>query len=225
MEKPLKKAGWAGIIMIILAIIFVIIMIPLSFLGGAGVQVFQIIYKIVLLLLGIVFIYGFILLGKKFKNKFLIIMAWIGIIFAVVFVIISIFYNPLQPSFLTEENLLKLNESFANFQNLENFNPDNPEIVWQALESDSFVMEFLTQIVIYFIILYLIVAVIFGVYTILFGVALFKISKKVDYAKPAAILNIIAGATYFIFIGFLVKLVAFIFEIVMFFAASKKFEK
>lgn len=235
MEKPLKKAAWAGIISIILAVAFVIVMIPFSFLGSNFVQVAQIIYQIIILLLGVIFIFGFIVLGKKFKNKFLVVMAWIGIIFAIVFTLISLFYNPFQPDFLTEENLLKLNASLASsFQNLENlenldglenFDPDNPEMVFDALELDPFAKEFLTQMIVYFLVVYLVIAIGFGLYSILFGVALLKISKKVDYAKPAAILNIVAGATYFIFAGFLIKLVAFVFEIIMFFAASKKFEK
>lgn len=235
MEKPLKKAGWAGIIVLILAVIFMIISIPLTLLGTTVVQISQVIYQIIALLLGVIFIYGFIVLGKKFKNKFLVVMAWIGIIFAIGFTIGSLFFNPMQPDFLTEENFLKLNESLVNsFQNLENlenledlegFDPDNPKEVFDAIELDPFAQEFFTKLMMYFLIWYLVMAVGFGVYTILFGVALLKLSKKVDHAKTAAILNIIAGATYFIFVGFLIKLVAFIFEVIMFFAASKKFEK
>jgi uncharacterized membrane protein len=75
------------------------------------------------------------------------------------------------------------------------------------------------------IIIWVVFSLIMGAYYILFGIGLLKIENKVEHAKTAAILEIISGATVIIFIGFLIKLVATIFEIVMFFKASEKLEK
>jgi len=83
----------------------------------------------------------------------------------------------------------------------------------------------LTSTIGYFIRTFLIFTITYGIYSILKGIGLIKIRKKAKYAKYAGIFNIIAGATYFIFIGFLILIVARIIEILMFIKASEKLEK
>ncbi|MBI5803609.1 hypothetical protein HY450_00020 [Candidatus Pacearchaeota archaeon] len=91
--------------------------------------------------------------------------------------------------------------------------------------AQEIVAEDAGTIFIFLIILWIVIALIAGAYSVLFGVGLLKIKNKVAYAKTAGILEIIAGATYFILVGFLVKFAAFVFEIVLMFKASQKFEK
>ena len=54
-----------------------------------------------------------------------------------------------------------------------------------------------------------------SLFSILFGIALLGIRKKVKYAKIAGILEIIGGFTLIIFVGFILMLVAFVFEIII----------
>jgi len=64
--------------------------------------------------------------------------------------------------------------------------------------------------------------IIYSVYTIVFGIALLKLKNKLEHAKATGILMIISGATYIIFIGFVIRFVAWIFQIMLLFEASKK---
>ena len=66
--------------------------------------------------------------------------------------------------------------------------------------------------------------VVLGVFSILFGLGVKNLGGAVDYSRPVGILNVIAGATYLILIGYFVKLVAFVFEIALLFKASGKSE-
>ncbi len=52
--------------------------------------------------------------------------------------------------------------------------------------------------------------------------AFLKLGKNVEYSNLAGILEIVGGATVFIGIGFLVLVVAFVFEIIILFNESKK---
>lgn len=77
----------------------------------------------------------------------------------------------------------------------------------------------------FFLVFWIIFIIPFSAYSILFGIALMKLDKKVEHARVTGILEIVAGATYIIFIGFIIKIVAWIFELVLMFKASKKFER
>ena len=81
--------------------------------------------------------------------------------------------------------------------------------------------DFVVLVLVLFIVSYIIT----GVFLILFGVGLLKLKGKVEYAKVAGILNIIAGATCIILVGYLLAMAANIVEVILMFKASKKFEK
>lgn len=66
--------------------------------------------------------------------------------------------------------------------------------------------------------------VIMAAISITFGIALLKMKDKHEMAKATGIVEIIAGATLIILIGFIIKIVAYVMEIVMLFNASKKLE-
>lgn len=74
-----------------------------------------------------------------------------------------------------------------------------------------------------FLVLFLISVGIISICNILFGIGILKL-EKIRYAKAVGILEIISGATYIIFIGFLVKVVAMVLEIIMFFNLTKKYD-
>ncbi|MFH1290785.1 MAG: hypothetical protein ABIH92_05260 [Nanoarchaeota archaeon] len=199
MEKPLKVAAWSGIISLIVSLVS----LPFLFLGGDGVlsTVAAIFVTLIGGVLGAFFLYGFVVLGKRFKNTLLVVMAWIGIVFA----ILSIFMGLIG-------NVVSLVQPVS----------AQDEISVDGLED---IDEAAVMMIMFFLIVWVLIAVVIGVYTILFGVAILRLKDKVCYSKPAGILNIVAGATYVIFVGFLVRLVAFIFEIMLMFNASEKFEK
>ena len=71
------------------------------------------------------------------------------------------------------------------------------------------------SLLIVFVIFYLGFIFLYGVPSILFGIGLLKLRGKVENAHVTGILNIVGGATVFIFIGFLVLAVAYIFEIIL----------
>jgi len=71
---------------------------------------------------------------------------------------------------------------------------------------------------------HLVYSLVVGVLSILHGIALLKVGKKINYSKPAGVLNIVAGATMIIFVGYMVMIAAIILEILLLFEASKKFE-
>lgn len=65
---------------------------------------------------------------------------------------------------------------------------------------------------------------IFGVFSILFGIGVKKLGPGVEYSKASGVLNIVAGITYVVIIGYFVKIVAFVFEIALLFKSSGKIE-
>jgi len=179
-QKPLKHSAWSGIFLIILyiPILFFSIILRLREPEAFSPQtyLFPVIILFVLIILNIIFLYGFVILGNKFKNKFLVFSAQIGIIINVLINILIIY--------LVLTNLTQIATSIYSY---------------------SYIFS--------------------GIILILLGIGLLGVSKKIKYAKIAGILSIIAGVTYWIFIGYIISFVVLVFEILIFFNTSKKFEK
>jgi hypothetical protein len=175
MGNRLKVAAWCGIVSIVLNVIS-------SFLYSAsgGSKIFPIVISVISGILGLFFLYGFIILGKTYKNKLLSVMAWIGIILAVVFLILTLF---------------GFGEKIAGLADIS-----STEVNVTAL-----------------VVMWLVASIVLGLYSILFGVGLLRLKKNVEYARASGILSVIAGATYIIFIGFFVQIVASVLELIMFF--------
>jgi len=106
MVKPLKIAGIFGIVLLVLVVISVILSLS-TFFGvvssiksGGEIEAFQTQAKgilnfvtIILLisyLVSLGFFYGFVALGKRFKNKMLLITGWIFIILAILGFILTL---------------------------------------------------------------------------------------------------------------------------------------
>ncbi|MBS3092250.1 hypothetical protein J4466_02415 [Candidatus Pacearchaeota archaeon] len=212
MKKPLKVAAWSGLFLIILSII---VNIPPYLIKNTRILnlITSPIYLITSIL-AIFFAYGFVALGKKFNNKLLVVLAWIGIAISILLSILFLFGTIFsiigfsQPSLSPENFTTNLTGNFSSSYELQ-----------QSLGSG-----FLGIILGIFIVL-IIIVILISVLSILNGVALLKLKGKVSLAETAGILEIIGGATLIIFIGIFVLLAAYIVEIIMFFKASKKFEK
>ena len=217
-KNPLRAAGIAGIILFIFVFFYSMIIGAVEQIspGTLPLNIFQPIYSLITLFLTIVFYYGFIYLGKKYDSKLLVSMSWILIILGV---LVSVFFmlNPVEDYFI--ERGLALNDTLAEYGVTEDFNGEMPEEAKLALQ------EFLMEVVLIALLAFAIFSIVLGVFTILFGVGLLKIKKKVKLAKASGILEIIAGATYILFIGYLIAIAAGVVEIIMFFKAANVLDK
>jgi hypothetical protein len=148
------------------------------------------------LIFGILFYYGFIILGKKHGKKFITVISWIFIIVFVLFFLFQVI-NLFKPNFLGE---IFFTEEPSNIEDFIN---------------DLFDTLFLLLIIL------IVVGIVLIVLGILFGVGLLKLSGQVKYAKVTGILEIIGWSTLIIGIGFFVLLVSGIFKILLLFKASK----
>lgn len=89
MKKPIKLAAYSYIILLILGLItgfFYSSYIPLD-----KITSFGLILQIANFIFATLAIYGFIVIGKKYKNQLLINISWIGIIFLFIYVLYIVF--------------------------------------------------------------------------------------------------------------------------------------
>jgi len=196
-KKPLKIAAYSYITFLILGFIATGLVFE-SNLGFIPITDFSLtsitlIFYIISFILSLFAVYGFIVLGKKFKNKFLIIITYIGIILLLIHLLYILFGG-----------------FFINI----------PEISTTGIFDKTGIDNF----TIFFLLAYFTYSIIFGLHAIFFGMALLKLGKKIRYSKTAGILNISAGATMILSIGYFIMIVAIIMEILLLFEASKKFE-
>jgi uncharacterized membrane protein len=223
MKKPLKVAAWSGVGIFVIGIISSIVKeILLS--SGVSVEVTSIVgspFSIVSLIFGVLFMYGFVVLADKFDGTLLKVMAWIGIVayslfllFAVVgliFSLVGLSLPALSPEVLNFSSGEEVSEFDFDFEGGEFDMEEFKVIIWEIL--------------LLVLAIWLLVAIPLSIYMVLFGVGMLKLKNDVPLAKTVGVLNIVAGATFVIFIGIFIALVAYIFEIVMFFQASNKFER
>lgn len=218
MKRPLKTGAYCGIALLIIAVISNIITQITGYykIENAFLYSFFVLVGWIDLLLMIFFIYAFVVLGKKFKSKLLVVMSWIFIGIAILVLVSSVFGSIItlipKASAATDAS-----QSIENL--LTEIKSSNPNLIGELTpEEEKLVATF-------FIIAWLIISAILGILSILFGIGLLNLRKNVKYAKATGILNIIAGATYIIFIGFIIELAAFIVGVILLFNAAKKFEK
>lgn len=198
MVNTLKVSAWCGILAIIASFI------P-SFIFSGDLSQFGIfmVFGFVSLILWSIFAYGFFVIGKRYKSNFLKVITIIGIVLLVVGFFVAM---PLDS---------ELFSSLEKYQDLESFDELSPEEMQEFRED---VLKILSL----FLVMYIFGAIFLGAVTLLSGVALFRLRKKVKHAKTAGILKIIAGATYIIFIGFIFRMIAFVFELIIMFQESEK---
>lgn len=223
MVKTFKIAGIFGVLLIALSLI-VFLFYFITLLGmfsdvAAGryaiarLQENALISTSVLTIIGLVssllsigFLYGFVALGKRFDNKMLIITGWVFIVFTIITIILTgIFYmtGDLYPT----EQELEANSSILNiFKQRMNQIPvvgTVLNILGGAIFWPLAIVFILGKFILH----------------LMFGIGLIKLNKKgVPSASWAGWFEIIS-----IFISSL-NFFALIFETVMFFRASSKFE-
>ncbi|MAH06689.1 hypothetical protein CMI38_00380 [Candidatus Pacearchaeota archaeon] len=212
MGKPLRSAGIAGIVLLFYFYVYLVIQKVISLMG---LEIISTISFIIFIIIGIassiLFLYGFALLGRMFNSKLLQIISWIAIILSI---ITTLF-------FLVGGNLIGQNitDKYGDLASLDLENSENNnEKLANELQED------IAKIMGYIFISFIVYSLIHGLISIFLGIGMLKLKGKVEHAKIIGILNIIAGLTYLIFIGFLIKSVSSIFEIIMFFKTSKKYE-
>jgi len=242
MKKPFKIAGICGIIMLVIGLIvgivsMIISLIPildnpslesmdtaeyydLTFENTKPVYLINAIATFVVLPFLVLFIYGFVVLGKRFKNKLLMTVAWIFIVsfvLASLMTLVSVLTGDIYP----DVNALKELATMENYNELNFFsilsesmklgmkqNPVFAPVFYLIGESDILFWLFLILIIIGTFLLYL-----------LLGIGIIKLKKsQVPLAIPLGIFAILSP-----FWG-LFDLTFRIMAIVMFFKLSKKFE-
>jgi len=94
MNKAMRYAGTSGIFVVILSLISLGVF-TLRFMGAGSAEtmMISIIGGIAYLIFVIPFIYGFILLGEKTKNRILVYSAYLGLIVIIPSTLVSIFFE------------------------------------------------------------------------------------------------------------------------------------
>ena len=198
-SKPIRLAAYSYLVFLAASFL-------LGIFSGILPYVVSSVFYVVGILL-IFFIYkGFVIIGKKLKSNFLVIISWIGILIGILY-----FLYIALGGFLID--IPQISE-----QDIESFQTQDPS---GEVDSDHPVYKLL----IFGLVSYLVTSIVLGTLSILFGVALFKLRKKISYAGATGILNIVAGATLVIFIGYLIMIPAAIMEVILLFEASRRFEK
>lgn len=199
-SKWLKIAGIAGILVIVFLVLASIF--ETFFAKGVAFRHVSIIFSLLISIFLILFFYGFVVLGKKYGKKLIAVISWIFIIFIVLFIVLEILLLIFQEAIM---NFLfgSLNISSAELFGIEALISTPPSIA--------------VSLIIAFILIGLVVIIL----NILFGVGLVKL-REVKFSKIAGILHIIGACSLIIGIGFLVLLIAFVFEIILLFRESKQ---
>ncbi|MDP2926256.1 MAG: hypothetical protein Q8N99_07805 [Nanoarchaeota archaeon] len=213
MKKPIKTAAFSGLILIIVWTITNLLFLVIDYdntIGKTSLNYFFILINWMQYLLIIFFYYGFACLGKRFNSRLLKIMSWIMIILGFLLLFYSVYSQTLSivRPVSAQDNIGDIIKNYDSEINLNNY----PDAQKQAMEKLA-----LTA--------WLIISIGFGIITILFGIGILNLGNKIRLSKVAGILNIIAGSTYLIYIGFFIKFIAMIFEISLLFLASKRFER
>lgn len=223
MKKESKKSprkinvfniAWmAGIGMVIFAILGTIIS---NILQGNPTLVsgWSIIQSVIMLVLSITVSYGFYALGKKYNSTLLKVVSLVMIVLTLVSFLANIFIlSPLANNAAT--SVIKIAADMN--LNPESMTEEQQQAFGAAVLNDPAFRVILSSI----LGLLALYVVIFAILSILFGIGLLKIKKQVKYAKVTGILEIIGGATAVILIGFLIMLVAFVYELIILYRESK----
>jgi len=210
-KKTLKFSAYSGVLFIAIFFIFAIINQIITVSGLENLLVMSsVIFAFLMAFFSLSFIYGFVILGKRFDNKLLVILAYVMIILWILYLILALFGNSLF-------DFTKITNDPV-FQDYISSSAIDKQLAFEDLSpaAQEFIINFAKIVIV--------IAILCSVYLVLFGLSLLRLKDKVKYSKVSGILNIIAGITLIIIVGIFVKMIAFILEIMMFFEASKKFE-
>ncbi len=223
MKNPINAAGISGLIGIGLSLI----------LGFIGIPYIYFIGILIISILFLIYYYGFFVIGKRYNNKLLKVMA----VYFMIFVILSglpltlYLKNSILSMipFSSEEissfdgKIKSLEEKYGGRYNI-------PEDVLKkelqpAIDKLTVNLEPLIRDVLKILIfLHIGFFVFYGIPKIFFGIGLIRLGNKVKYSKVTGILNIVGGASLIIIIGYLVLVAAFILELMLLFVEAKKYK-
>jgi len=151
----------------------------------------------------ILFFYGFVILGVRYKRRLLRVISWLFIvlgILGILFQIALLVFPEILEGIFQKEAILGIKSV-----------GDIPEFVSEILAVELPILILGT--------LLLLIIVVFG---ILFGVRVLKLRDEVKFAKIVGILNIVGFSLLLVGIGIFVLFASLIFEIILLFGESKK---
>jgi hypothetical protein len=217
MINSLKLAAWSGVA------IFILYIFSSFFNSALGFGFWNYIFIILSSAAGMIFAYGFFVLGKKYKQG---LVKGFSIYFIVIGVILMILILLLMP------RLQGFVSSVENFQGLETQMQTLSEkyggednIPQEEIDKLTEPYADITLIFLkWFLIGYGLLVIFYGIPRIFYGIGLLKLQKQVELSKAAGILNIIGGATMIVFVGGILMGIAFILEMIILFKESAKFE-
>jgi len=198
-----------------------------TFFSGVALAIFMLLgffvfvpaISIITTILMIIFICGFYALGKRYDSKLLKVTS----ILLILLIFASIFVASFSISPMTQKMVVLVGETAINagigITDITTMTSEQQTILGQALMQNP---EFLRIAGIFF---GLLLAYLLGIIilSILLGVGLIKLKDNVDYAHVAGILQVVGGATIILFgVGFLVLLVAFVYNLIIMYKESKK---
>lgn len=221
MRNAIKTAAICGIITIAFGIFSGLSQIIFLGVGLHKASIgFSIFTGVIVEVMGMLFYYGFFVIGRRYDADLLKGVSVYLMFFCILMLLVSIpliFYAKNTYSSFdvkdAREKLEKINMTYGGWENV-------PKDVMEKEFNNIFSPLF--WIIGLMIIFYIFLFLFYGIPKILFGIGLLKVGKKIEYARITGILNIVAGATMIIFIGYFIFLVAFIFEIVLLFAEAEK---
>lgn len=215
MVNPIKLAAWCGVAMLVLSFLSPII----NSIFGLGALSY--ILMILSSAAGVTFLYGFVVLGSKYKQGLLKGFAIYFIVLAVIALIVSIVALPQIQSFTAktekfndvQKEITALGEKYGGEENI-------PEEEMNKL-MDPYT-DLIFTILKWFLVFYILFVILYGIPNIFYGIGLLKLKDKVELSKAAGLMKIIGGATTIIFIGGLLIFIGFILEMVILFKESEK---
>jgi membrane protein insertase Oxa1/YidC/SpoIIIJ len=215
MTNKMWVAAWCGVAM------FAVYFFSSLFNSILGLGAWSYAFVILSSIAWIGFIYGFVILGDKYKNGLVRGFAIYFIVLAVIVMILSIIAMPyLQGLVSYAENLGDIEGEIEALSSQYGGEENIPKEELEALTSEF--TDFGLKMMKWFLIFYVFFFVLYGIPYIFFGIGLLKLSKDVELSKAAGIMNIVGGAATIIFIGAFLIFVAFILEIIILFKESGK---
>jgi hypothetical protein len=215
MKLTFKGVAYSGILYLILMIVYLFLL----FSGGGEDSLLIFFIQIIgfaTLLLSMIILFGYLKLSNLYKADLLKVMTIIGIIFSILFLVLSL-------SGILFEGVLQVNAQEMGVEGDNGFIETNPYdedmAMYEELSEESILFFFGVFFVFVFF------SMIYGAYFVLFGFGLLKLKKEIKYAKETGLCYIIAGFTFIILIGFFILIIAQILEIMMFFKASELLDK
>lgn len=228
MKKPLKFAALSGIILIGILFFSMFVGIFSTLLHGTNlfypIAIFELILDVTGTIFGIFFLFGFLVLAKRFNIRLLKVVSWIFIILAIMGTFFVLFIGIFDMSMGFEGFIESRFDEFLP-ETLEN-EGENEDLVKLQEELTNELINYILVIAAFIYIL----LVIYGILLILFGVGIIKLKENVELSKPTGILNIVTGACLIVpvigwFFAIFTGIAMYILEVVLLFKASKKLEK